>query len=224
MATKDSDSDTHGWPFGNEKRRVLDVFNTNYGTKLFVENGVLIEEKIQSHSHGDSAAPVGFLPGLCYDKPKYPAKRYVKDQSQTIKSAERALEYYNTRHGTNYMLVDPINSNAFIRSSKIWIHSSFTAKADTSTETSQAGPGKAELFFAEVMIAGHEGGRAKYVTTACRVLDSKAIDHCEICPTGSFSHPKSKFRQGCYKDISRTLRPRSNGKVLKKRAQNCWGN
>ncbi|XP_074287266.1 uncharacterized protein LOC141612400 isoform X2 [Silene latifolia] len=187
MATKDDDTngwpkkqyiyrsfeekDVPRWPSGPEKRRVLDAFNTNYGTKIFVENGVLVEEKINSHhpSHlCPPCAPVGFSSvGVSYDAPEKTDSvvKPAKDFSQTIETAKPALVYYNRRHNTDYVLVDPINSNAFIRTGKIWYHSSFTAKSKTSAETSTV------LFFAELKIAGFECGAPKYAIVTCRPLD-----------------------------------------------------
>ncbi|KAK9666201.1 hypothetical protein RND81_14G167900 [Saponaria officinalis] len=116
MATKDGD--THGWPKHEYIYRSfedVDEPRWPFGPEKhrFSSLGVSYDapEKI------DNSVPVGNL-------------------SQTIKTAKPALVYYNRRHNTDYVLVDPINSNAFIRAGKIWYHSSFTTKSETSAKAS----------------------------------------------------------------------------------------
>ncbi|KAH9618338.1 hypothetical protein KSS87_000699 [Heliosperma pusillum] len=161
------------WPFGPEKRRVLDVFETNYGTKIFVENGVLVEEKIDSHPPSPPHGPIGFSSvGVSYDEPEKTIEKRAEDFSQTIETANPALAYYNSTHNSNYVMVHPINSNAFFREGKIWYHSSFTAKSEASAEL---------LFFAELKIAGFEGGTPKYEIITCCPLDGKIYSYLSAC-------------------------------------------
>ncbi|KAH9619201.1 hypothetical protein KSS87_020461 [Heliosperma pusillum] len=160
-------SNTRGWILDKNNRRSLDVFYTDYGTKLFVEDGTLIEEKISRPSteiHSIDGEHAGLSDYSCSSPPGSPGPTAEKemDQSQTIRSAKVALKYYNNKRGTHYELVKPVLSHGCIWRSGLWIHANFTA-CD--------GDSSAKLFFAEVKVAGG----SKYAVTACRPLHGKII-------------------------------------------------
>ncbi|KAK9742396.1 hypothetical protein RND81_03G169600 [Saponaria officinalis] len=214
-------SNTRGWMLNGGKRRALDVFYTDYGTKLHVKDGVLIEETVKRPRSDiydfDDEFPIGFLSSdTPPDSPRMTAEE-AADHSQTIKTAEAALKYYNSKHHTNYKLVDPVLSNGSLWSSNLWFHCNFTAKPETSSESSQEDHVHSctKLFFAEMKLTNTKSGGSKYIVTACRPIDDgKSTTRCEMC-SGGIWHPTHGFRQGLYEFKDRELRPRGSGKVLK---------
>ncbi|KAK9665321.1 hypothetical protein RND81_14G104700 [Saponaria officinalis] len=210
---------TRGWLIDkNNRRRRLDVFYTDYNTKLFVEDGTLIEEKIkrssttQTHlSDSDKEQQYARLSEyyLCTSPPESPRPTMEEmDHSQTIEAAKVALEYYNKKHHTHYELTKPVLSNGSLWNGGLWIHANFTA-FDSSN-----GDSDAKLFFAELKVSRKFGVR-KDVVTACRPFNgSKRTTSCEMCEGGDIVHPTSRFRQGLYETKPRDLRPRRNGRAV----------
>ncbi|XP_074287257.1 uncharacterized protein LOC141612394 [Silene latifolia] len=128
---------------------------------------------------------------------------------QTVRTANAALVYYNRKHSTDYQLVNAVGSNGRLRSG-IWYHCNFKAKREKDHKSS------AKLFFAEMKVTGVKCGVTNYLVTACRVLDeSKTTTGCEMCGNW-ISHPTRGFREGLYQFQPRSLRPRRDGKVMKK--------
>ncbi|KAK9742381.1 hypothetical protein RND81_03G168700 [Saponaria officinalis] len=201
---------------GNKHRRVLDVFYTNYDTKLFVENGVLVEEgpvivkpdppyapsrRKYSPVKYESTVPTAIVPELT-------DADLEEHRQQTKRTGNAALEHYNSKHHTDYKFVDPICSNGSLRRGGLWYHTSFKAKSECLSETTE------KTFFAELKVANAKSDQVQYLVTACRILDGiKTTSSCDMCGE-AFLHPTSRLRQGLYKRKPRSLRPRKFGRVV----------
>ncbi|XP_074287256.1 uncharacterized protein LOC141612393 [Silene latifolia] len=147
---------------------------------------------------------------LCSSPPESPGltEAEAKDQSQTIRSAKLALQYYNSKHNTHYELKEPLLSNGSLWRGGLWIHANFRA-----SESSKKSHKSTTLFFAELTVAGFKSGVAKYSVTACRPLNGSEKTPCEMCD-GEIVHPTGRFRQGLYETKPRDLRPRRNGRAI----------
>ncbi|KAL9230213.1 hypothetical protein vseg_005596 [Gypsophila vaccaria] len=216
-AVKDN-SDTRGWLLGDDKRRKLNVFHTDYKTKLFVEDGELIEERIKSSTKDLSDDE---LDGKSCRSPPEPPCLTTEEvaentRSQTIRTGEAALAYYNKKRHTNYEFIDPIMSDGCLWTGGLWFHSNFIAKEGGDDSIPK-------LFFAELTIPENTSG-TKYSVIACRPLDgAKTTTRCEMCGGDRVLHPTRGFRQGLYGFKYRRLRRRDNGRVVKKSSMESEG-
>ncbi|XP_074289857.1 uncharacterized protein LOC141615366 [Silene latifolia] len=205
--------DNRNTNFCDDNRRILYVHYTNYNTKLFVENGVLVEEQIQSPCQVCQNSGVSTY-YTCCPSPKRPPPTDADEAgqlTQDIETAKVALDYYNTKHKDKYELVDAINSNGCLWASGLWFHCSFRVKLEGSSASST------KLFFAELKVAKfeQETKTTKFLVTACRPLEGKTTTQCEMCKDDdTLLHPSCGFRQGRYPYHTRVLRPRAKGKFI----------
>ncbi|XP_074287258.1 uncharacterized protein LOC141612395 [Silene latifolia] len=211
MATEaETVKDNRNTTFGDDNRRVLDVHYTDHNTKLFVENGVLVEEEI-TRGPCQVCQNSGLSAYTCSSPPKRlpPSDADKAGQSaQDIETAKVALAYYNTKHKVNYELVDAGTSIGRLWASGLWFHCNFKVKIEGS------GASSTKLFFAELKIAKYKQKTktTKFLVTACRPLEGKTTSPCEMCEDDTLQHPTCGFRQGRYPYQTRALRPRGKGK------------
>ncbi|GAA0157937.1 hypothetical protein LIER_15090 [Lithospermum erythrorhizon] len=155
-----------------EKTLLLDKKNNRWTAPIFSQEML---ERYKAFKKKTAATQTRGRKGICEGHRK-----------QNIKSANIALDHYNNKNHTQYVLVedDTLASNAFLSILGCMIHCSFHAMGSSSN-----------LFFAEVKLVDE----SKTVVTACKILDGETRNRCNHCRTGVI-HPVDGYLAGCPKN------------------------
>ncbi|CAI0374910.1 unnamed protein product [Linum tenue] len=139
-----------------------------------------------------------------FDDKEDPPEVFERMRWDTAIVANEALEYYNSKEGTNYVLRNPLHSWCSLFPGQLIIHANFKAKNIVDPSGQNNPP--SELFFSETVRFYRQP--SKILT--CLTMDKRSSDinrGCLYCPSHirkkSFYHPpmgKSEFGEDQEKD------------------------